>query len=74
MLKKSAVDALKTYSKKVVQKIAESTNDFIGNNMVDRITSGTITSEHDKEIHKILFCISPEERQEIIDQKNNKFD
>ena len=39
--KKSAADALKTSSKKVVQKIAESTNDFIGNNMVDRITKAS---------------------------------
>ena len=49
---------------------------MVGNEIVDRTTtisknsrqnnSGIVTSEHDKEIHK-KQCISPEERQKIID-------
>ena len=49
---------------------------MVGNDIVDRTTtisknsqqnnSGTVTNEHDKEIHK-KRCISPEERQKIID-------
>ena len=36
--KQSATDALKTTSKKVIQKTAEATGDLIGNKMADRIT------------------------------------
>ena len=45
--KKSAIDVLKTSSKRFIQKI-------------------TVRNEHDKEIPKEK-CISPEERQKIID-------
>ena len=50
---------------------------MIGNKIANKITkvsknsqqtnSGTVTSEHDKEIPKERY-ISPEERQEIIDE------
>ena len=36
--KQSAADALKTSSKRVIQKTAEATGDLIGNKSVDRIT------------------------------------
>ena len=36
--KKSAIDALKTSSKKVSQKTAEVTGDLIGNNTANKIT------------------------------------
>ena len=36
--KKSATDALKTSSKRVIQKIAEGTGDLIGNNIANKIT------------------------------------
>ena len=59
--KQSATDALKTSSKRVIQKTAEATGDLIGNKIASKITkvsrsspqnnSDTITSEHDKEIH-----------------------
>ena len=75
--KKSATDALKTYSKQVIQKTAEATGDLIGNQIAERITkvsknsqqhnSETVTNEHDKEIPKEKY-VSPEERQEIIDE------
>ena len=38
MVKKSATEALKTSSKKVIQKTAEATDDLISNKIVDRIT------------------------------------
>ena len=58
--KQSATDALKTTSKRVIQKTAEATGDLISSEIADRITkvsktlpqnnSETITNEHDKEI------------------------
>ena len=37
--KKSTTDAIKTASKRVIQKTAEATGDFIGNKIADKITS-----------------------------------
>ena len=37
--KKSATDAVKTASKRVIQKTAEATGDLIGNIIADKITS-----------------------------------
>ena len=69
--KKSATDALKTYSKRVIQKTAEATGDLIGDKIANKITgvsknlqqnkSETVTNEHDKEIPKERY-VSPEER------------
>ena len=69
--KKSARDALRTFSKRVIQKTAEATSDLIGNKIANRITkvskhsqqnnSGTVTNKHDKEIPKEKY-VSPEER------------
>ena len=74
--KQYATDALKTTSKRVIQKIAEETGDFIGNKIVNTImkvsknsqqnNSETVTNEHNKEI-LIERYISPEERKKIID-------
>ena len=36
---KTGIDAAKTPSKRVVEKAAESTEDFIGNKIADKITS-----------------------------------
>ena len=36
---KAGIDAAKTASKRVVQKIAEATGDLIGNKIADKITS-----------------------------------
>ena len=67
----------KTISKRAIQKTAEATGDLNGNKIAHKITkvsknsrqtnSGTVTSEHDNEIPKERY-ISPEERQEIIDE------
>ena len=37
--KKSTTDAIKTASKRAIQKTAEATSDLIGNKMADKITS-----------------------------------
>ena len=37
--KKSTTDAIKTASKRTIQKIAEATGDLIGNKVADKITS-----------------------------------
>ena len=68
--KKSTTDAVKTASKRVIQKTAE----VIGNKIADKTTSVSknckrLPNEQDVEIitHKKRY-ISPEERQEIIDE------
>ena len=58
MLKKSATDALKTSSKRFIQKTGEATGDLIGNKIANKITevskisqqnnSEAVTNEHDK--------------------------
>ena len=50
--KKSATDATKTASKRAIQKTAEATGDLVGNKIADRIKR----------------YLSPEERQQIIDE------
>ena len=39
VIKKSTADAIKTASKRAIQKTAEATGDLIGNNIADKITS-----------------------------------
>ena len=78
--KKSTTDATKTVSKRAIQKIAEATGDLIANKIADKITSvskkkptkelpNDETKEEDVEIAtpKKRY-ISPEERQQIIDE------
>ena len=75
--KKSTIDAIKTASKRVIQKTAEATGDLIGNKIIDKITSvskkssnnNTNNNNGDVELttHKIIY-ISPEERQQIINE------
>ena len=72
MLKQSATDALKTTSKRAIQKTAEATGDLTGNTIADKIiivskTSPKNNSETNEE--KILRekYISAELRQKIID-------
>ena len=77
--KKRTTDAIKTASKRAIQKAAEATDDLIGNKIADKITSISKRSnkelpnneeeEEDMEIttHKKRY-ISLEERQRIIDK------
>ena len=78
--KKSTTDAIKTALKRAIQETAEATGDLIGNKIADKITSvskkkstkelhNNDETEEDVEIttHKKRY-ISPEERQQIIDE------
>ena len=73
--KKSAADAIKTASKRVIQKTAEATGDLVGNKIADKITSASKNprdeesspTEVNKEIPKERY-ISPKEKQQIIDE------
>ena len=78
--KKSTTDATKTASKKAIQKTAGATGDLIGNKITDKITSIS-TKKSAKELHSNdeteedaelatpkKRYISPEERQQIINE------
>ena len=66
--KQSATDALKTTSKRLIQKIEEEAGDLTGNKIANRIkkfswsspqnNSETITNEHDQEIPKKIIYVS----------------
>ena len=80
--KKSTTDAIKTESKRAIQKTAEATGDLIGNKIADKISVSkkkSTTELHSKELHNNndedveitthkKKYISPEERQQIIDE------
>ena len=78
MPKKTTTDAIKTVSKREIQKTAEATGDLIGNKIVDEITSDSKKSSEELQIKNNLDkanneiskerCISPEERQQITDE------
>ena len=64
---KQEIDAAKTTSKRVVQKTAEATGDLIGNKIANKITSiGKPEEKKTKRAEEIY--ISPEKRQQIIDE------
>ena len=81
--KKSTTDVIKSASKRAIQKTAGVTGDLIGNKIADKITSvskKSATELHSKEspnneteedveitTHKKRY-ISPEEKQQIIDE------
>ena len=74
--KKSATDAIKTAFKRAIQKTAEATGDLVGNKIADKITNVSkkytkrlATVDEDEELltPKKRY-ISPEERQQIIDE------
>ena len=74
--KKSATDAIKIASKRAIQKTAEAAGDLVGNKIADKITSvskkstkklPTIDEDAELTTHKKRY-ISPEERQQIIDE------
>ena len=74
--KQSGADALKTSSKRIIQKTVEANSDLIGNKITNKITkvskypkqnnSEAVTNENDKEIPKERY-ISPDKRQKVID-------
>ena len=75
--KKSTTDAIKTGSKRAIQKTAEATDDLIGNKIADKIKSiskksNNNNNNNNNEDMEITTpkkkYISPEERQQIIDE------
>ena len=60
--KKSTTDAIKTVSKRAIQKTAEATGDVIGNKIADKITSVSKKASNNVELtaHKKRY-ISPED-------------
>ena len=74
-LKKSATDAIKTASKRAIQKTAKATDDLIDNKIADKITSiSKKKSDNNNNNDNVELTtpkkryISPEERQQIIDE------
>ena len=73
--KKSATDAIKTASKRSIQKTAEATGDLVGNKIADKITNVSKKSHNEEiqsnnvnnEIPKEGY-ISPKERQQVVDE------
>ena len=76
--KKSTTDAIKTASKIAIQKTVEATGDLISNKIADKITSVSKKSskelpndETEADVERATTkkrYISPEERQQIIDE------
>ena len=77
--KKSATNAIKTASKRAIQKKAEGSGDLIGSNIADKITSVSKkslrelppTKLHSHEVNNEIpkeRHTSPQERQQIIDE------
>ena len=64
---KTAIDAAKTVSKRVVQKTAEATRNLIGNKIAGKIISAGKSKEDDKTKKIQEIYIAPEKRQQIID-------
>ena len=63
---KTGIDVAKTASKRVIQKTAEATRDFIRNKIADRITS-VGKSKKEKKTNKVEeIYIPPEKREQII--------
>ena len=83
--KKFATEAIKNASKRVIQKTAEATGDLAGNKIADKITSVSKKSTKkfptiDEDVELTTpqkRYLSPEERQQIIDElrllPKNKF-
>ena len=76
--KKSTTDAIKTASKGAIKKTAEATGDLIGNKFSEKITivskksaKGLQNNESEVDVKRVTpkkRYISPEERQQIIDE------
>ena len=67
-VKKSTAEAIKTASKRAIQKTAEGTDDLIGNKIRDKITSvsKSLNHFHFKKLHSVTdeneIDISPEKK------------
>ena len=70
--KKSTTDAIKTSSKRAVQKTPEATGDLIGNKIADKLIKASKNNleeeaKNEIEIPKERYT-SPEKREQIIDE------
>ena len=63
----TGIDAAKTASKRFVQKTAEAAGDLSGDKIADKITSKGKSKEKEKITKPEEIYISPEKRQQIID-------
>ena len=74
VLKISTTNALKTASKRTIQKIAEPTGDLIGNKMADKIKS--VSKKSSKELHSNKTNNanneSPPKKDIYLQKKDNK--
>ena len=72
--KKSTADAIKTASKRAIQKTAEATGNIIGNKIADIITSVSKpnnNNNNNEDVELITYkkrYISPEDRQQIFNE------
>ena len=69
--KKSATDAAKSASKRAIQKTTEATSDLIGNKVAHKIASISKKKPNNNNVELSTSkkrYISPEERQQIIDE------
>ena len=70
--KKSTTNAIKTASKRAIQKNAEAPGNLIGNKIADKITSISKKSSNNNDDVELTTYkkryISPEERQQIINE------
>ena len=76
--RKSTTEAIKTASKRAIQETAEARGDLIGNKITDKITSASKKStkklsndETEVDVKRAATkkrYISPEERQQIVDE------
>ena len=73
--KKTTTDAIKTALKRAIQKTVEATGDLTGNKIADKITSvlkkpakELHNNDEDAEISYKKRYISPEQRQQIIEE------
>ena len=73
--KKSATDALKTASKRAIQKTAETIGDLVGNKIADKITS---FSKNQQKICKMMSCnqikkiMKYQKKDKYLQKKDNK--
>ena len=70
--KKSATDAIKTASKKPIQKTAEATRDLIGNKIADKITAKPSASKNHIKKYSQMKLIMKYQKRDIFLQKKGK--
>ena len=66
--KKSTIDAIKTASKRAIQKTAPATGDLIGNKIVDKITSVSKKSPKELQMTKQKY----QKKDTYLQKKDNK--